>query len=196
MKMKIKESAEDYLESILVLGRTKNKVRSIDIVKHMNLSKPSVSVAMKKLRESGCINMDGDGYITLTDEGKKIAEKIYERHVFISQWLEELGVSEETALEDACRIEHVLSDETFEAIKSRYGSGKCRDVRKVFHPVCIICFHRFHPCLLQHDFRDPHLVGIPGRFGPPGQLSLIFVIPMHQQRRPVFIKYFHLLILF
>lgn len=127
MKMRIKESSEDYLESILVLSETREKVRSIDIVKHMNLSKPSVSVAMKKLRESGYINMDSDGYITLTDEGKTIAEKIYERHVFISQWLEELGVNKDTALEDACRIEHVLSDETFEAIKNKYSGARCRD---------------------------------------------------------------------
>ncbi|MBR1732099.1 MAG: metal-dependent transcriptional regulator [Ruminococcus sp.] len=127
MKAKIKESAEDYLESILVLGESREHVRSIDIVKHMNLSKPSVSVAMKKLRESGYINMNDDGYITLTDDGKAIAEKIYERHVFISQWLEDLGVSEETALEDACRIEHVLSDETFSAIKRKYGGSRCRD---------------------------------------------------------------------
>lgn len=120
--MKIKESAEDYLESILVLSEAREKVRSIDIVKHMNLSKPSVSVAMKKLRENGYINMDSEGYITLTDEGKKIADKIYERHVFISQWLEELGVSHDVALEDACRIEHVMSDETFNAIKTKYRS--------------------------------------------------------------------------
>ncbi len=125
--MKIKESAEDYLESILVLSESREKVRSIDIVKHMNLSKPSVSVAMKKLRENGYIKMDSEGYITLTDEGKRIADKIYERHVFISQWLEELGVSHDVALEDACRIEHVLSDETFDAIKNKYSSGKCKD---------------------------------------------------------------------
>jgi len=91
--MKIKESAEDYLENILVISQSKNNVRSIDIVKRMNLSKPSVSVAMKKLRENGYINMDSDGYITLTETGSTIAEKIYERHVFISQWLEELGVN-------------------------------------------------------------------------------------------------------
>lgn len=121
--MKIQESAEDYLENILILSESKEKVRSIDIVKKMNLSKPSVSVAMKKLRENGYINMDSDGYIELGDKGREIAEKIYERHVFISQWLEELGVQKEVAMADACRIEHVLSDETFEAIKSRYGKS-------------------------------------------------------------------------
>ncbi len=125
--MKIKESAEDYLESILVLSESRSAVRSIDIVKHMNLSKPSVSVAMKKLRENGYINMNTDGHITLTDEGKRIAEKIYERHVFISQWLEDLGVNSETAMADACRIEHVLSDETFAAIKAKFSKRKCRD---------------------------------------------------------------------
>ncbi len=124
--MKIKESAEDYLETILILSKSKEHVRSIDIVKRMELSKPSVSVAMKKLRENGFISMDGEGFITLCDSGRKIAEKIYERHEFISQWLEDLGVSGETALADACRIEHVLSDETFAAIKKKYSGRKCR----------------------------------------------------------------------
>ena len=125
--MKIKESAEDYLENILILSDVKSQVRSIDIVRKMNLSKPSVSVAMKKLRENGYINMDSEGFITLTDDGKAIAEKIYERHVFISSWLEDLGVDSETALKDACRIEHVLSDATFEAIKRKYGGKDCRN---------------------------------------------------------------------
>ena len=88
----------------------------------MNLSKPSVSVAMKKLRENGYISMDSEGHITLTDDGKVIAEKIYERHEFISQLLMDLGVNSETAMADACRIEHVLSDESFAAIKSRYSN--------------------------------------------------------------------------
>ncbi len=118
--MTIKQSAEDYLEAILVVGTTKEHVRSIDIVKKLNLSKPSVSVAMKKLRQNGYINMDSEGFITLTDTGREIAEKIYDRHKFISKWLEEMGVSKEVALADACRIEHVLSDETFNAIKSNY----------------------------------------------------------------------------
>jgi Mn-dependent DtxR family transcriptional regulator len=125
--VKIQESAEDYLENILILSESKERVRSIDIVKKMNLSKPSVSVAMKKLRENNLINMDSDGYITLADEGRKIAEKIYERHVFISQWLEELGVQKDVAMSDACRIEHVLSDETFDAIKKKYGGKNCSE---------------------------------------------------------------------
>ena len=125
--MRIKESAEDYLETILVLSMSKSTVRSIDIVKKMELSKPSVSVAMKKLRENGYINMNPEGHISLTDEGRAIAEKIYERHVFISQWLIDLGVSSETAMADACRIEHVLSDESFAAIKNRYSGSRCKD---------------------------------------------------------------------
>ena len=125
--MKIKESAEDYLECILILGKSSERVRSIDIVRKMKLSKPSVSVAMKKLRENGYINMDSEGRISLTEDGRAIAEKIYERHVFISSWLEDLGVDNEIALKDACRIEHVLSDETFDAIKKKYGGKNCRN---------------------------------------------------------------------
>lgn len=125
--MKIKESAEDYLEAILVLSRVKGNVRSIDIVNRLKVSKPSVSVAMKKLRENGFIQMDSDGYISLTEEGKEIADKIYERHQFISQWLADLGVSAEVAAVDACKIEHVLSEETFRAIKNKYQGHKCKD---------------------------------------------------------------------
>ena len=125
--MQIKESAEDYLEKILILSNKNSLVRSIDIVNYMKLSKPSVSVAMKKLRENGYILMDNDGYITLTEEGKKIAEKIYERHMFITKWLQDLGVPEEIASSDACKIEHVLSEETFDAIKEKYKNGKCRN---------------------------------------------------------------------
>lgn len=125
--MQIKESAEDYLEKILILSNKNSLVRSIDIVNYMKLSKPSVSVAMKKLRENGYILMDNDGYITLTEEGKKIAEKIYERHMFITKWLQDLGVPEEIASSDACKIEHVLSEETFDAIKEKYKNGKCKN---------------------------------------------------------------------
>ena len=125
--MQIKESAEDYLEKILILSNKNSLVRSIDIVNYMKLSKPSVSVAMKKLRENGYILMDNDGYITLTKEGKKIAEKIYERHMLITKWLQDLGVPEEIASSDACKIEHVLSEETFDAIKEKYKNGKCKN---------------------------------------------------------------------
>ncbi|HOB29706.1 MAG TPA: metal-dependent transcriptional regulator [Bacillota bacterium] len=115
--MKIRESAENYLETILILSQRKGSDRSIDIVDELEFSKPSVSVAMKKLRKSGHIQMDADGYITLTDKGRSIAETIYERHRLLSNWLIQLGVNQEKAVEDACRIEHVISAESFEAIK-------------------------------------------------------------------------------
>lgn len=115
--MKIKESAENYLETILVLSQRKSTVRSIDIATELDFAKPSVSVAMKNLRENGFIKTDSDGYITLTESGREIAEAMYERHTLFTQWLVSLGVDEQTAVEDACRIEHVISDKTFEAIK-------------------------------------------------------------------------------
>lgn len=115
--MNIHESAEDYLEAILVLKERLGMVRSIDVVHYLDYSKPSVSVAMKNLRNSGHIRVDENGHITLAPTGKKIAEMIYERHRILSQWLESLGVSRETASEDACRIEHVISEESFAAIK-------------------------------------------------------------------------------
>lgn len=111
------ESGEMYLETILKLSGIKKEIRSIDVVKEMGFSKPSVSVGMKKLRDGGYINMDKDGLITLTASGKEIATKIYERHQVLSTLLMSLGVSSKTALEDACRIEHDISDETFEAVK-------------------------------------------------------------------------------
>lgn len=116
--MKIQQSAEDYLETILVLGLRKPQIRSIDIVNELGYSKPSVSVAMKNLRENGYISMDREGYITLEESGRKIAETIYERHTILTKLLTLLGVSPKTAAEDACRIEHVISPESFEAIKS------------------------------------------------------------------------------
>lgn len=116
--MKIQESAENYLETILVISHRKGMVRSIDIVNELEFSKPSVSVAMKNLRENGYIEMDKDGYIMLLDKGRKIAEKIYERHTTLSKYLIALGVDPVVAAEDACRIEHVISAESFEAIKN------------------------------------------------------------------------------
>lgn len=115
--MKIQESAENYLETILMLCQNGQPVRSIDIVNELGFSKPSVSVAMKKLRENGYIHVDNDGHITLTDAGREIAEKMYERHTLLSSFLIKLGVDEHTAVEDACRIEHVISSETFEKLK-------------------------------------------------------------------------------
>lgn len=121
--MQIRESAENYLETILILSQRKGKgeVRSIDIVNELEFSKPSVSVAMKNLRENGYITVDKDGYIRLTDKGLEIAEKMYERHTLLSQWLIKLGVDEKVAVEDACRMEHVISAESFGAIKKHTG---------------------------------------------------------------------------
>lgn len=116
--LKIQQSAEDYLETILVLGLRKPQIRSIDIANELGYSKPSVSVAMKNLRENGYISMDREGYITLEESGRKIAETIYERHTLLTKLLTFLGVSPETAAEDACRMEHVISPESFEAIKT------------------------------------------------------------------------------
>lgn len=121
--MKIYESAENYLETILILKKKNQTVRSIDIVNELDYTKPSVSVAMKNLRENGYIVMDDDGSIHLTKKGLGIAETIYERHRLLSDWLVMLGVEEETAVEDACRMEHVISAETFEAIK-KYVKSK------------------------------------------------------------------------
>lgn len=116
--MKIQESAENYLETIYVLKKRNGQVRSIDIATELDYSKPSVSVAMKNLRENGYIEMDRDGYIELLLAGAEIASKMYERHTALTEYLIALGVSPETAAEDACRIEHVISVESFEAIKN------------------------------------------------------------------------------
>ncbi len=115
--MKIQESAENYLETILILKNKNGAVRSIDIANELGFSKPSVSVAMKNLRENGYIEVDPSGYITLLDSGRQKKKKIYERHTTLSKWLVSLGVDAKTAAEDACRIEHIISSESFEAIK-------------------------------------------------------------------------------
>lgn len=115
--MQIQESGQMYLESILVLSKKLDHVRSIDICEYMNYSKPSVSRAVGLLKNGGFITVDGKGYIYLTDEGYELASKIYERHTIITKVLTAIGVSENTAAEDACKLEHVLSDESFEAIK-------------------------------------------------------------------------------
>ena len=122
--MKVHESEENYLETILVLSLKGNRVRSIDIVNELEYSKPSVSVAMKNLRAKGYIVMDSGGYITLTDEGQKIADTIYERHVAISDWLVFLGVDKKTAIQDACKMEHVISEKSFSALKSHIENWK------------------------------------------------------------------------
>ena len=118
--MEIKESAENYLETILVLSNKNGSVRSIDIANEMNFTKASISVAMKRLRENEYISVDTDGSITLTEKGKKIAEMVYERHQLIAKLLIALGVDEETAYKDSCKIEHDLSQESFEKIKEYY----------------------------------------------------------------------------
>lgn len=122
--MKIQESAENYLESILMIGQRKPHVRSIDVANELGFSKPSVSVAMKNLRENGYVLMDAEGYLTLTDKGMEIAARIYERHTLLTDWLIFLGVSKKTAEEDACRIEHCLSAETFEKVKQHVYSNR------------------------------------------------------------------------
>ena len=115
--MSIQESGEMYLETIFVLSQKGGHVRSIDISEHMGYSKPSVSRAMGILRSGGSILVDKDGYITLTESGAQVAQKIYERHTILSKMLQRLGVDEKTAAEDACKMEHVISDASFEAIK-------------------------------------------------------------------------------
>ena len=118
------ESQEDYLETILILGKKRPVVRSVDIANELGYKKPSVSVAMKNLREKGHITVTNEGYIYLTDSGKEIAEMIYERHRILTACLVALGVPGEIAAEDACRVEHDLSKESFAAIKKHYQKTK------------------------------------------------------------------------
>ena len=120
--MHIQESGQMYLETIYVLSKKMNTVRSIDVCEHMGYSKPSVSRAVGLLKQGGYILVDSDGFITLTESGFAVALKIFERHTVITQLLTRLGVSEQIAAEDACKIEHVISDETFEALK-KYLEG-------------------------------------------------------------------------
>ncbi|MCD8143238.1 MAG: metal-dependent transcriptional regulator [Clostridiales bacterium] len=115
--MEIHESSENYLEAILMVKQEKGVCRSIDVVRKLNFSKPSVSVAMSNLRKSGYITMDQDGWLDLTDTGREIAERMYERHTILSAWLMSIGVPEDIATEDACRMEHDMSVVTFEKIK-------------------------------------------------------------------------------
>ncbi len=115
--MRIRASAEDYLETILLLSKKNENIRSKDIVNDMGFSKPSVSVAMKKLREDNMIHMDNDGRITLTKKGEKAAEQVYERHSILYDWLTSIGIDKKIAAADACRMEHIISEETFSAIK-------------------------------------------------------------------------------
>lgn len=127
--MKQNKSAEDYLETILILSKKKPVVRSVDIATELGYKKPSVSVAMKHLRENEHITVTPEGYIVLTESGRKIAEMIYERHQLLSSWLIHLGVDEKTALEDACRIEHDISPQSFEKLKEHILSDTGKTVR-------------------------------------------------------------------
>lgn len=118
---KTHESAEDYLENILILRERNGNVRSIDIVNEMNYSKPSISIAMKKLRAEGLVEMDLNGYITLTAQGEEIAQRIYKRHRLLKKVLMAIGVEEKTAAEEACRIEHDINDDTYDKINAFYN---------------------------------------------------------------------------
>ena len=120
MGMKVKESAENYLETILVLSKKSGTVRSIDVATEMNFTKASISVAMKRLREEGYITVEKDGTLRLTEAGYEVAARVYERHQLIAKLLMALGVDEKTAYEDSCKIEHDLSKESFEKIKAYY----------------------------------------------------------------------------
>ena len=122
--MKIQESAEDYLEAILILKNEKGLVHSIDVARHLEFSKPSVSRAVKLLREEGHLTMSADGALELTDTGREIAERIYERHRLLTLWFTELGVSESQAAQDACRVEHDISAETFQKLKEHFGGSE------------------------------------------------------------------------
>lgn len=118
--MPVHESGENYLETILVLEQRFGRVRSVDVAAEMGFSKPSVSIAMRNLRESALIQVDEDGYLQLTPAGRTMAEKIYERHCLLSQYLMSLGVSEATAQADACKLEHDLSQESFDRIREHF----------------------------------------------------------------------------
>lgn len=122
--MHLQESGEMYLETILVLSKQSNTVRSIDVGEYMGFSKPSVSRAVGLLKEGGYVVSDAEGFLSLTDAGCEVAEKIYERHTFLTEFLIRLGVDKETAAEDACKMEHNISDASFEAIKNHVTKNK------------------------------------------------------------------------
>lgn len=124
--MKIQESAEDYLEAILVIKQQKGLVHSIDVARHLEFSKPSVSRAVKLLREDGDLTVNADGSLELTEKGLAIAERIYERHRLLTLWFTELGVSEKQAAQDACKVEHDISEETFDKLKLHFKETNCK----------------------------------------------------------------------
>ncbi len=118
--MSVTEAVENYLETILILSKQTSEVHAIDICTYMGYSRPTVSIILKKMRNDELVNVDSDNHITLTDSGREIAERIYERHTIVSKFLMMLGVKKETALKDACKIEHDISLESFEALKQHY----------------------------------------------------------------------------
>ncbi|MBP3250033.1 MAG: metal-dependent transcriptional regulator [Ruminococcus sp.] len=118
--MAITEAVENYLETILILSKAQPDVHAIDICSYLGYSRPTVSIILKKMKEEGLVNVNGDNHITLTDRGREVAEHIYDRHTILSEFFMLLGVKRDTALEDACKIEHDISDETFEIIKKHY----------------------------------------------------------------------------
>ena len=122
--MSVGETIENYLETLHILLQEQEDVRSVDLANAMNFSKPTISVMMKQLREKGLINVDTNGFLTLTKKGRAIAERVYERHVYLTELLVRLGVEEETAAEDACKIEHVISQETFDSIKKHFEEDR------------------------------------------------------------------------
>lgn len=122
--MKIQESAQDYLESILILSQTKEHVRATDICSYFGYSRPTVSVFLKQLKENGYVRIDGSKYITLTDKGADIARDMYERHQFLTELFVRIGVPRNIADKDACRVEHYVSKETFEAMKSHFSASE------------------------------------------------------------------------
>ena len=121
--MHLQESGEMYLETILILSQKYKFVRSLDVAEYMGFSKPSVSRAVGLLKSGGYLTVDGDGHLSLTESGRAVAEKIYDRHILLTRFLVHLGVNEQTAMEDACKIEHDISDESFEAIKKHAAGG-------------------------------------------------------------------------
>ena len=134
--MKIHASGEDYLEAVLILQKKQGMVRSIDLARHMGFSKPSISHAVGVLRDGGFLTMDEDGFLHLTDIGREVAEKIYERHQFFTEQLVAAGVDQETAEQDACRIEHAISDTSFRKLKEKVqGSDQLKSA-----PFCIISY--------------------------------------------------------
>ena len=129
--MKIQESGENYLETILILKKRNGSVRAIDIANELNFSKPSVSKAMSVLKEAGQVKVDRLNQILLTDTGLKLAEKVYEKHLVLTEYLISIGVSEETAAKDACKMEHVISEESFGKIKNLVGNNKKKETEKL-----------------------------------------------------------------